>query len=132
MDTGPDDPPHGGGHREPPHRHPGPLHRAHLVGTGPARSPRFDADAVFAACARTGTAVEINSRPERRDPPEAAAARPPPMPGALVSIDTDAHAPGQLEWLANGCEQAVEADIDTDRIVNSWPMDSLLEWTSAN
>ena len=101
-----------------------------LVGRGRPES-RFDPDAVFDACARTGTAVEINSRPERRDPPspllrKAVAA------GCLVSIDTDAHAPGQLEWLGNGCEQAAEAEVPPDRIVNALALGDLLEWTSGH
>jgi putative hydrolase len=101
-----------------------------LVGRGRAPS-RFDPDVVFGACARTGTAVEINSRPERRDPPEpllrAALAL-----GCLVSIDTDAHAPGQLEWLAHGCAQAAEADTPDDRIVNAWPLPDILAWTAGH
>jgi len=101
-----------------------------LVGRGRAPS-RFDADAVFSACARTATAVEINARPERRDPPEALLRRALEL-GCLVSIDTDAHAPGQLEWLTNGCVQAVEADTPIDRIVNAWPLDRLLDWTAGH
>jgi len=99
-----------------------------LVGRGRPES-RFDQDAVFDACARTGTAVEINSRPERLDPPEpllrAAVAA-----GCLVSIDTDAHAPGQLEWLGNGCRKAAEAEVPPERIVNAWPREALLAWTA--
>jgi putative hydrolase len=101
-----------------------------LVGRGRPES-RFDHDAVFDACARTGTAVEINSRPERLDPPDpllrAAVAA-----GCLVSIDTDAHAPGQLEWLRNGCEKAADADVPPERIVNTWPRAELLEWTAGH
>ena len=101
-----------------------------LVGRGRPES-QFDQDAVFGACARTGTAVEINSRPERLDPPEpllrAAVAA-----GCLVSIDTDAHAPGQLEWLGNGCTKAAEAGVPSDRIVNAWPAPDLLAWTGRN
>lgn len=99
-----------------------------LVGRG--RKPSaFDAARVFAACAATGTAVEINSRPERRDPPpdllaQAVAA------GCLFSIDTDAHAPGQLEWQWLGCEQAAEASVPLERVVNSWPLDRLLAWAA--
>ena len=48
----------------------GPLHRAPRSPDGAGPQSTFDADAVFAACARTGTAVEINSRPERQDPPQ--------------------------------------------------------------
>ncbi|HVX22550.1 MAG TPA: PHP domain-containing protein [Acidimicrobiales bacterium] len=98
-----------------------------IVGRGRPQST-FDADAVFAACARTGTAVEINSRPERRDPPPdllaLAVAK-----GCLFSIDTDAHAPGQLAWQGLGCNQAIAAAVPADRVVNTWPPDRLLAWT---
>ena len=101
-----------------------------VVGRG--RKPStFDAAKVFAACARTGTAVEINSRPERRDPPpellsEAVEA------GCLISIDTDAHAPGQLEWIGLGAMQAAEAPVPEDRIVNSWDLARFLDWTASH
>jgi putative hydrolase len=80
----------------------------------------FDADAVFAACREHGVAVEINCRPERQDPPDdllrqAAGA------GCLFTIDTDAHAPGQLDWLDNGCERAERAGITPDRVINTRP-----------
>jgi putative hydrolase len=101
-----------------------------VVGKGRPQS-RFDAELVFAACARTGTAVEINSRPERRDPPEELLRQALDL-GCLVSIDTDAHAPGQLEWLRNGCTQAVEADTPTERVVNAWSLTELLEWTAGH
>jgi putative hydrolase len=99
-----------------------------LVGRG--RKPSsFDADQVFAACAATGTAVEINSRPERRDPPPELLRRAVGH-GCLISIDTDAHAPGQLEWMGIGCQLAAEAPVPAERIVNSWPLDRFLAWTS--
>lgn len=89
---------------------------------------KFDARTVFAACAEAQTAVEINSRPERQDPPDdllelAVDA------GCLFSIDTDSHAPGQLEFLNYGADKAAAHDIDVDRIVTSWPIDNLLEWS---
>jgi putative hydrolase len=78
----------------------------------------FDADAVFAACAASGVAVEINCRPERQDPPDrllqAAADA-----GCRFAIDTDAHAPGQLDWLGSGCRRAQEHGIAADRIINT-------------
>ncbi|MFG2616730.1 PHP domain-containing protein [Streptomyces sp. NPDC048507] len=88
----------------------------------------FDAERVFAACAESGTAVEINSRPERLDPPRrllrlAVAA------GTFFAVDTDAHAPGQLDWQIVGCERAVECGVDGGRVVNTWPQEQLLEWT---
>jgi putative hydrolase len=101
-----------------------------IVGRGRPPSS-FDADAVFDACARTGTAVEINSRPERRDPPEDLLRRAVDA-GCYFSIDTDAHAPGQLEWQPNGCAQAVAADVDVARVLNTWPYDELLAWTSGH
>ncbi|HUI03838.1 MAG TPA: PHP domain-containing protein [Acidimicrobiales bacterium] len=99
-----------------------------LVGRGRPPS-RFDPGPVFEACARTGTALEINSRPERLDPPDELLAAALDA-GCLVSIDTDAHAPGQLEWLANGCEKAAAAGLDPARIVNSWDREQLLAWTA--
>jgi putative hydrolase len=99
-----------------------------LAGRG--RKPStFDAPAVFEACARTGTAVEINSRPERRDPPGELLQTAIDM-GCMVSIDSDAHAPGQLEWLILGCEQAIAASVPEERIVNSWNLERLLSWTA--
>jgi putative hydrolase len=102
-----------------------------LMGKKSREPSSFDAEVVFSACARTGTAVEINSRPERRDPPEELLSLAVEI-GCRVSIDTDAHAPGQLEWLGLGCEQAVEAGIDAACIVNSWTVDALLEWADSH
>ncbi|HEY0950801.1 PHP domain-containing protein [Nocardioides sp.] len=88
---------------------------------------RFDARAVFEACAEHDVAVEINSRPERRDPPTALLELARDV-GCRFSIDSDAHAPGQLDFLVYGCERAEAAGIDPDRIVNTWPRERLLEW----
>jgi putative hydrolase len=99
---------------------------------GKGRPPStFDADAVFAACAATDTAVEINCRPERLDPPRALL-RKVVAAGCLVSIDTDAHAPGQLEWQPYGCVRAAECDVPIARIVNAWPADRLVSWAAAH
>ncbi|HQR27693.1 MAG TPA: PHP domain-containing protein, partial [Nocardioides sp.] len=99
-------------------------------GRGTRPSSRFDARAVFAACAEHGVAVEINSRPERRDPPTRLLelAR---DTGCLFAIDSDAHAPGQLDFLDYGCARAEQAGIDPDRIVNTWPRDRLLRWSNS-
>ena len=95
--------------------------------TGNRKRPesQFDAAAVFAACAEHGVAVEVNSRPERLDPPlrllrEAVEA------GCSFTVDTDAHAPGQLDWLRNGCERAAACEVPADRVLNTWPADRLL------
>ncbi len=101
-----------------------------LVGRGRPQST-FDAEAVFSACAATDTAVEINSRPERLDPPEEMLALALALDCPLV-IDTDAHAPGQLEWQRNGCEQAAKAGVPVDRVMNALPMDDFLAWTAGH
>lgn len=87
----------------------------------------FDAEVVFEACRQFNTAVEINSRPERRDPPSRLMRMAYEM-GCLFSIDTDAHAPGQLDFLSYGCERAAAIGIEPERIVNTWPVDELLAW----
>jgi putative hydrolase len=78
----------------------------------------FDPETVFAACREHGVAVEINCRPERQDPPDrllrlAAEA------GCLFAIDTDAHAPGQLDWLDSGCARAESLGIQPDQVINT-------------
>ena len=99
---------------------------------GSTRPPSdFDAKAVFAACAEHGKAVEINSRPERLDPPKRLL-RLAVEAGCLFSIDTDAHAPGQLDWLRFGCERAALCGVPAERIVNTWSADRLLEWTGSH
>ena len=87
---------------------------------GMRRQSEFDAEEVFGACLETGTAVEINSRPERRDPPTKLLQQAIEM-GCLFSIDSDAHAPGQLDFLSYGCARAEELGLEPDRIVNTWP-----------
>ncbi len=96
-------------------------------GTRPGSS--FDATAVFEACVDHDVAVEINSRPERRDPPTKLLELARDL-GCLFSIDSDSHAPGQLDMLDYGCERAEAAGIEPDRIVNTWARDRLLEWAN--
>ena len=90
----------------------------------------FDADYVFAACAQFHTAVEINCRPERLDPPR-------PLLelaidyGCYFAIDSDAHATGQLEWQPHGCNRAAECEVPLDRVINTWAVDDLLAWVQA-
>ncbi len=91
----------------------------------------FDAELVFAACARFDKAVEINCRPERNDPPRRLVAL------ALdfecrFSIDTDAHAPGQLAWLPFGCDRGGSAGVKPEIVVNSWSVQGLMEWAQAH
>lgn len=88
---------------------------------------QFDAAVVFAACAENGVAVEINSRPERQDPPDELIAMALDA-GCLFSIDSDAHAPGQLSLLDYGAERAERAGVPASRIVTTWGLERLLAW----
>ncbi len=97
-------------------------------GRGTRPESRFDAEKVFIACRDSGTAVEINSRPERRDPPTRLLKLAMDV-GCVFSIDTDSHAPGQLDFLGYGAQRALEAGLAADRIVNTWPAEELLAWT---
>ncbi|GAA2371702.1 PHP domain-containing protein [Streptomyces cuspidosporus] len=98
-----------------------------LVG-GRRPESRFDAEEVFGACAAAGTAVEINCRPERLDPPRRLL-RQAVQAGVFFSIDADAHAPGQLDWQINGCARAEECGVPRERVVNTWTARQLLTWT---
>ncbi|GAA3901472.1 PHP domain-containing protein [Microbacterium invictum] len=100
-----------------------------IAGSRGTRPPsEFDAQAVFAACAEHRVAVEINSRPEREDPPDELIAVA-LAEGCLFSIDSDAHAPGQLSLLDEGAARAERAGVPAERIVTTWPLDRLREWT---
>lgn len=101
-----------------------------IKGRGRAEST-FDAELVFAACRELDKAVEVNCRPERLDPPRRLLAMVDDM-GVKVAIDTDAHARGQLAWHGYGCARVAETDIGPDRIVNAWPVDDLLAWTTSH
>jgi putative hydrolase len=96
-------------------------------GRGTRPESQFDAEIVFEACRQFDVAVEINSRPERLDPPKRLLQLAVEM-GCLFAIDTDAHAPGQLEWQHYGCERAEACGVPVERIVNTWSADELVTW----
>jgi len=101
-----------------------------VMGNRGTRPPStFDAKKVFQACVDNDVAVEINSRPERQDPPTKLLELARDI-GCVFSIDSDAHAPGQLDFLWYGAERAEAAGIDPERIVTTWPRDRLLEWAN--
>jgi putative hydrolase len=91
---------------------------------------QFDARRVFAACAEHDVAVEINARPERRDPPDQLIAVALDA-GCLFSIDSDAHAPGQLDFIDHGAARVQELGVPLERVVTTWPLDRLLTWARA-
>jgi putative hydrolase len=113
-----------------------------LVTAGPAGAGRsgsrkarpestFDAEAVFGTAVEYDKAIEINSRPERLDPPKRLLRKAYEM-GCRFTIDTDAHAPGQLDWLPNGCTRAVACAVAPDRILNTMPADDLVAWARSH
>jgi putative hydrolase len=100
-----------------------------VVGRGRPES-EFDHEAVFTACRDNDVAVEINSRPERKDPPRNLLKLAVDI-GCRFSIDTDAHAPGQLEWQYIGCDRAAECGVTEDRVVNTGSVGMLLTWRAS-
>jgi putative hydrolase len=92
----------------------------------------FDTAKVFAAAVRHNKAIEINCRPDRRDPPTAMLQKAVQVDGLLFSIDSDAHAVEQLAWLELGSERADGVKLTADRIVNTRPADELLDWCASH
>jgi putative hydrolase len=90
----------------------------------------FDPEAVFDACRRHDVAVEINCRPERLDPPKRLL-RLAVEAGCRFSIDTDAHAPGQLDWQIIGCERAAACGVDATSVINTQDAGALVAWVEA-
>ncbi|HEV2375392.1 MAG TPA: PHP domain-containing protein [Streptosporangiaceae bacterium] len=90
-----------------------------LGGRGRRPESQFDAPTVFAACRDHGVAIEVNCRPERQDPPSVLL-RLAVETGCLFAIDTDAHAPGQLDWLDDGCARAEQAGVQPAQVVNTF------------
>ena len=99
-----------------------------VTGTRQRPESQFDPEEVFAACVEHGVALEINSRPERLDPPRRLLRLAVDM-GCTFTIDTDAHAPGQLDWLDNGCSRAVDCGVPADSVLNTWPVERVLDRT---
>jgi putative hydrolase len=85
----------------------------------------FDPVAVFTACRDSGVAVEVNCRPERQDPPDDLLGLAAEV-GCVFAIDTDAHAPGQLDWLDSGCLRAERLGIPADRVINTRTADDII------
>ena len=101
-----------------------------VTGKGRPESP-FDAETVFGVALEHDKAIEINCRPERRDPPKRLMTLALEI-GCWFSIDTDAHAPGQLAWQPYGCDRAAEVGVPIDRIVNTWSADELTDWAASH
>ena len=91
----------------------------------------FDAELVFEACRHFGKAVEINSRPERLDPPRRLLRLAEEME-CIFTIDSDAHAPGQLDWQPYGCDRGEQCGVTADRVMNARDAEGLLEWARSH
>lgn len=101
------------------------------VAGGSRPESTFDAEVVFMACRQFDTAVEVNCRPERLDPPRRLLRLAVEF-GCRFAIDTDAHAPGQLEWQPLGCDRAAECGVPAARVVNTLAADDLLAWAASH
>ena len=101
--------------------------------TGQRRRPpsTFDAEIVFAAALRFDKAIEVNARPERLDPPKRLL-RLAVEAGCRVSIDSDAHAPGQLAWLPYGCDRAAACGVPAASVINAMDTEGLRAWAAAH
>jgi histidinol phosphatase-like PHP family hydrolase len=101
-----------------------------LVGRGRPEST-FDDDVIIEACRQFDTALEVNCRPERLDPPKRILAK--AVDADLhIAISTDAHAVEQLEWQPYGTDRAAACGVTPDRVVNAMTADALLEWCSSH
>ncbi|AWI27534.1 DNA polymerase/3'-5' exonuclease PolX [Streptomyces tirandamycinicus] len=83
-----------------------------------------DFDAVFAACARTGTALEINAHPERLDLGDEDILRA-KRHGVRFAIDSDAHSTTHLPYMRYGVATAQRGWLTKDDVINTWPLTRL-------
>jgi len=83
---------------------------------------QIDLEEVFAACAKAGTAIEIDAHPRRMDL-NGAQARAARKAGCTISVDTDAHASAGLGWMRFGVGTARRAWLTKDDILNTGSME---------
>ena len=89
----------------------------------------LDWEVVLKAAQEAGIALEIDSHPSRLDLNEIYARRAAEM-GIPISIDSDAHAPDQLDVLVYGIGIARRAWIEADQAINTWSYKRLMDWLS--
>jgi DNA polymerase (family 10) len=87
----------------------------------------LDMEAVFAAAAEAGVALEINSHPNRLDLDDPHARRAKEL-GIPIAIDTDAHSEEDLDRLFYGVAIARRAWLGKEDVINAWPVEKLLKW----
>jgi DNA polymerase (family 10) len=95
----------------------------HLTGRRISKRPGadLDLDRIFARAVETGTALEINSQPDRLDMRDAHARRAGEA-GVLIPVNTDAHSTGALGYAEFGIGQARRAWLTKEQVLNtrSW------------
>jgi DNA polymerase (family 10) len=97
---------------------------------GKRQGIEFDLEAVFEAAARTGTALEVNSGPDRldlRDEHILWARR----HGVRFAVDTDAHSPVHLAFMRFGVGTAQRGWLTPDEVINAWPLSKLRRFVEA-
>ncbi len=87
----------------------------------------LDMDAVFAAAKESGVALEINANPRRLDL-EAQFARRAVELGIPLSINTDAHAPDQMDLMMYGVLTARRGWVTAESVLNTWSLERFLSW----
>ena len=88
---------------------------------------QVDLDDVYAACASTGTAIEIDAYPDRMDL-NGTQARAAHNAGCVIAVDTDSHAKGQLAWMHFGVGTARRAWLTAPDVLNAWPLEKVRDF----
>jgi DNA polymerase (family 10) len=87
----------------------------------------LDMDAILEAAAQTDTALEINANPRRLDLTDIYARRAVEM-GIKLTINTDAHAPAQMDYMNYGVATARRGWVQAENVINCWEVEKLVEW----
>lgn len=87
-----------------------------------------DWDRIFKAAAERTVAIEIDGDPSRQDIDHELARRALDA-GCIFALDSDAHAPHEWAFAETAVAHARLAGIPRERVINTWPVDFLLEWT---
>jgi DNA polymerase (family 10) len=105
----------------------------HLTGRRIGMRPgiELDVEAVLAAAAATGTALEINSHLDRLDVPSDLLVRARDVPDLVFVISTDAHHTTEYDNVRWGVANARRGWVDAARVANTWPTERFLEWAAA-
>ena len=113
-------------------RHPGVHILGHPRGRMFSSRPGVSADwdAVFAAAADSGVAVEIDGDPSRQDI-DFELARGAVRAGCYIALDSDAHSSRELEYAETAVAHARLAGVPKRLVINTWPIDKLMEWAAA-